>query len=938
VVNGSEDPSIVARTWEPSSETLPLARVRLETIAEQARIRNLPIVGGYARIQLLWLELYEMGPRADPDPAAGVLELARDHNDVVLECEALLLQESFARLRDSHDIGTYASCASQIAEQASLPDILMRSLLQIGNSHIATRHYPNASSVFKRGYTIASDVNAMRRVADFREGIARNQILSAGATREVIADLLETVTMYDAQHERLGIAETMETIVLAATQLFDFRLALEYGERAAQLYLELGMTRQLANIHNQLGMLSNMSGNLQSAYQHVRTANSMYTDLGDDEGMAESASTLALLDALVGGDLTSSVLQTVLEGAGLADDDLAKSIMSVLDNISDDDTPSTVELDFSAAQAAAADHRLGRPGALSDLLSLAIAIHELDADISAGPPLDLASRLSEIKHRDRTFGSLFAGTPELMGLRGTLYSTDNLNDWQGSAEQILASSPRGGLAYIEPELHAFLSSVEEMMGHDAEAAKSGLEAVRRMESLRRQLWSDRTRLQYYRQFRGICSSALDLAVRVRDEVAILEILESARADVIASVVRQGGLQAPSTVRDLTSEIARLESSLEKIGDDNSDGSDLEVRLGQLYLKLETQTSAAFARMFRADSSELTTLMGGLDRETSFLMFHLSEGRSYLRERIGWDVFAVWVKGGAVREVHRTNLIEDDPAFRLLTRFASREGGLPWTDELQSVAAELSKTLLPPGLSKVLENASSPERLIIIPDGILWSFPFAALRVAGTLLPRVASLSIVPSLELYASLRSEDGGVGAVGYIRMDLPGADLEQEALEAAFPPFQPVDIDRVVAALQNAGSYAIAVVSGHGNIDVGLMQGVDLGYKTVLRAGHLVGAQLPALVSFGACWVARMDMERGIEPLALPTVCLTHGARMVIGGIFEIASVATATILAATYQKLGRGDEPAEALRSAQVEFLDAHGEAGPISEWAGLVAIGR
>jgi hypothetical protein len=131
--------------------------------------------------------------------------------------------------------------------------------------------------------------------------------------------------------------------------------------------------------------------------------------------------------------------------------------------------------------------------------------------------------------------------------------------------------------------------------------------------------------------------------------------------------------------------------------------------------------------------------------------------------------------------------------------------------------------------------------------------------------------------------------------------------------------------------GIYLVAHGAG-----TGLGQGIQFSRGGVLSAAAALRFRWPRSLVFASCFVAKIEQPAGREPFGLVVACMLGGCRTVIGGVIEVFRLATGDITAATTEAIARGVEPAAALRTAQLDYLDRKGQIAFTNEWAGLVCI--
>lgn len=276
----------------------------------------------------------------------------------------------------------------------------------------------------------------------------------------------------------------------------------------------------------------------------------------------------------------------------------------------------------------------------------------------------------------------------------------------------------------------------------------------------------------------------------------------------------------------------------------------------------------------------------------------------------------------------------------------RQGPTFW-----KLMAEVTTAILPAEVAHRIRHATSakPLSLAIIPSGALWALPVAALFFDGEPLIARCEITVMPSMHfavLVDQLRARPATQprSACGYTHPDLVGGRREMQALRRILDAqlSEITEPSEFLESLRHGLETDVLSVAAHGaDGGGGFHQELQLTDEVSIPVGEMLEMHFPAIAVFGACWLGRMSSGHGSDPLGLPVACLVKGATSFIGGLFGIHDVATAVILEATYERLFAGENPAAALREAQLEYyldgLDGRGDPAPLREWAGLVCIG-
>lgn len=255
--------------------------------------------------------------------------------------------------------------------------------------------------------------------------------------------------------------------------------------------------------------------------------------------------------------------------------------------------------------------------------------------------------------------------------------------------------------------------------------------------------------------------------------------------------------------------------------------------------------------------------------------------------------------------------------------------------------ELASLLLPPAAWR-----PGVETLVLVPSRSLYDVPFAALPASagGRFLAEQTRLVVAPSATLWArrppcdgSRRPAAGRVLVVAdpsfdrarFPRLpDLPGAaaegrrvaDLYAEAELLAGPE---ATVERVLASLPRAQVVHFAghavMGAGPGGSNALLLAPAGDG-SGILAAAGIRRAPLArgALVVLGACSTAVGADAATDEVATLASAFLAGGASAVVASLWPVDDRATAALLGELHSRVAAGDDPASALRQAQLRLL--------------------
>ena len=304
---------------------------------------------------------------------------------------------------------------------------------------------------------------------------------------------------------------------------------------------------------------------------------------------------------------------------------------------------------------------------------------------------------------------------------------------------------------------------------------------------------------------------------------------------------------------------------------------------------------------------------------------------------------------------------------------------------RGLARQLYALLIAP----VTEEATH-DRLIVMPDGLLYLLPFDTLRDAsGELLVKARTISYVPAATVLEILRLAKNtqqaprallAVGDVPYqdqgeVAGMLPKPQgIETEVLRGFSDLFgtpfsdlpqtreEVLDVNRIVgndgvillgshateAAFESEplADFKIVHLAAHGfaNPHFPEESGIVLGEGPSARDDGLL--EIPQimrlhfdadLVTLSACdtGVGKVEGEEGITNLA--DAFLVSGARAVVASLWSVDDTFTRALMDRFYTHIAEGRDTATALRDAKLDMLAKYGNQVPPFFWGAFVLIG-
>jgi len=271
----------------------------------------------------------------------------------------------------------------------------------------------------------------------------------------------------------------------------------------------------------------------------------------------------------------------------------------------------------------------------------------------------------------------------------------------------------------------------------------------------------------------------------------------------------------------------------------------------------------------------------------------------------------------------------------------RDGDPSWGNDLAKLLIEPILAILP-----VHQPASSPPRLVILPQGALNRVPFAALPVAALplavdqesgkaeiLLDRFEIVE-TPSLSFFVTAARRASSTHTSCLIVGD-PTTTLKQASLEAdevaaqlssSALSGQDASLQEILRRLPRARLFHFA---GHAD-----GEGLKLAAGTELRLADVLELDLDLdLAVLSACKTAQTE-EVHSQPLDLARAFLLRGSRLAIASLWKIEDAASRQFMKIFYRSLLQQGDP---VRAQRVAALALRQQGVATRDWAGLIAVG-
>jgi CHAT domain-containing protein len=442
---------------------------------------------------------------------------------------------------------------------------------------------------------------------------------------------------------------------------------------------------------------------------------------------------------------------------------------------------------------------------------------------------------------------------------------------------------------------------------------------------------------------------LDLLAKERVDVrhGIPEKLKQRETEVGARIAQlQTRLWSESQVLP-EKEIQRLGRELEQAEEEERE-LDAEIRRSQ----------PAYADLRTTRPLPLAEIQAILDGRTTLLEFFVAEKSSYL--------FVVTHGGLAVHPLPpRAEIL---PLVDSVNAAVQRDTRLH-TRRYVEDAYRLYRLLVQPAAGELRE------KLLVAPDGLLYSLSFEALLTgpvpAGDVplrglpyLIRERSVSYIPSASVLARLLSErrrSNGVAAGGKLfvgfgdpgegsRRPLPAARNEVLRIASLFPAGQAVVFLGADASEENLKTSTVVTAArrlhfaSHGLLDETSPErsGLQLAHASpledgLLQARDVFNLELHAdLVVLSACKTGLGKEVSGEGLIGMARAFLYAGAGSILVSLWQVDDESTSDLMVSFYRHLQELGDKSEALRRAKIEAIDRSRYVHPYF-WAPFILVG-
>jgi CHAT domain-containing protein len=519
---------------------------------------------------------------------------------------------------------------------------------------------------------------------------------------------------------------------------------------------------------------------------------------------------------------------------------------------------------------------------------------------------------------------------------------------------------RLALPHLRFRLNERLGHLRRLQGRDEEARVLLEAATDEIERLRGTVAQDAMRTSFLRDKTAAYEDLLLLHLAREDEegtwraFAVAEKAKSrALADLLTGVVERA--PAASADPDLEEQLRGLQADLNATynrllgvaSDDEVPISNLQQRA--LELEREISRLRLQATAIPDPFADLGTLedeaLERLPTDAVLLTYHIVGDEILAFVKAGDSIRVLRNLGsvGVVRELLQRLRMQWD-RFRVGSDFVERHMAL-----LERSARELLSDLyvvLVTSVEELMEEgglSGAPEKLVIVPHGLLHQIPFHALFDGERYLLERFEISYAPSARVYSlcqqqATRESDKAL-VVGVPDPLIPAVAEEARAVVRHLPGAEVLsDEQATVGALRNASSGCrVLHLACHGlfRVDNPMFSSLKLDDGWLTAADIMQLDLAGSLVTLSACESGRNEVFAGDELIGLARAFLGVGASTLVVSLWLVQDEATASLMEKYYERLSEGAGPAQALRMAQLAIKE---ERPHPYYWAPFVLVGK
>jgi tetratricopeptide (TPR) repeat protein len=524
---------------------------------------------------------------------------------------------------------------------------------------------------------------------------------------------------------------------------------------------------------------------------------------------------------------------------------------------------------------------------------------------------------------------------------------------------------RLALPHLRFRLNERLGHLRRLQGRNEEARVLLEAATEEIERFRGTIAQETVRASFLRDKTAAYENLLLLHLGRGDEEGVrraFEVAEKAKSRTLVDLLTGVVDRVPAASMDpkLQEQLLDLQADLnatynQLLGMTDADGErktlipELQKRAVELEreisrLRLHAPSSDPFADLGALEDDPLERI----PTDVALITYHIAGDEILAFVTAGDDIRVCRNLGsvGVVAELSRQLGIQWD-RFRVGTEFVGQHMALLERSTRQ-VLAHLY-TVLVERLEELLvevgsrSSAGAPEKMVIVPHGLLHQIPFHALFDGERYLLERFEISYAPSARVHSLCQQQASQVSDRALVMSVpdplIPSVADEARAVARYLPGAEVLSDGRATTdALRNASSGCrVLHLACHGlfRADNPMFSSLKL-HDSWLTAADVMKLDLTgALVTLSACESGRNEVVGGDELIGLTRAFLGVGASTLVVSLWLVQDETTTSLMEKYYERLRDGAGPAGALRAAQLEIKDKHPHP---YYWAPFVVVGK
>jgi CHAT domain-containing protein/ketosteroid isomerase-like protein len=904
------------------------------------------------------------------------------HKELVTSklCDSLIsLGRSFTETNKYNDAQVAFQLARTLAEQLRDTPRLIMALSATGNLNQARGDLSTALDIHQQALRLGEAGSDESLLAGLENNVCSIHARLANY-EQATQHCDRSLALAESSGNKTAKAAALNTLGIIARQRGNYERALESYGKALALEEELGNKRNVARLLNNLGVAYNAMGNTSAALQHYARSLPIAEEIGNKFGVASTLSNMSMIYRELGN------YKLALEHS--------QRSFEISEAIGDKST-----LSFALEE-------LGKLHAQAGEYSQALECYRKSLELveQTGEKVEIAIRLLSVGNGYRNLGNDSQAVEyyqrglslaESVGIPFTAvairFKLAQLYTQQGRTAEAFELAERSVTQARQIGAHKdfwqalLISGIAlRALKRPEEARKRFEEAINVIEAARNQLVAgEREQASYfenrfdpYAQMvtllaeQSQASEAFGYAERAKARV-LLDVLQAGRVDINKAMSEREREQEFKLKTDLNSLSAQLRRASQTAGSEPARLEDLKSKLSKSRMAYETFQTQLYAshpelRIKRGQAQPVALEQAGellTDERTALVEYVVAHDRILLfvltpppQKGPGKPVVRLYQLGISQKELV-------DRVERFNQQIAGND------IEYAELSGQLFNLLLTPAMNRL----RGKNRIIIVPDDILWEVPFQALRSPeGRFLIQNAAISYAPSLTVLREITKSSRSKPASTLLAMGNPkitGQATSRSKNGLMSTSFEPLpDAERMVKGLAQlygdksskvyvgadareevlkaeADKYRVLQLATHGVINnaspmyshVVLAQGGESKEDGLLEAWEIMQMDLKAdLAVLSACETARGRIGAGEGVIGLSWALFVAGCPTTVVSQWKVESSSTTELMLAFHHNLKLGLNKSEAMRQAAIKLMADKRYSHPFY-WAGFIVVG-